>query len=99
MRLHKRQFENWLKTKPPTEIVGHHRNCHTCPIGNFYYEASGGCEVAIFSDDRPGGYVIDRGYIRTRAPAWAEDFMFTVDGDANGQISAGRALEVLAGGF
>jgi hypothetical protein len=40
--------------------------------------------------------VIDRGYIKTRAPIWAENFMFAVDGDADGKISAGRALDVLA---
>lgn len=95
MKLRKHKFTRWLKNKQPTEIVGHNRDCHSCPLALFYCEASGGCEVVISYNRSGFGYVIDRGYIRTRAPAWAERFMFTVDGDVNGKISAARALEVL----
>lgn len=95
MRLDKPSFKRWLKAKRPDEIVGHNRDCHSCPIALFYYEASGGCEIVIFTDEWCD-YVIDRGYIKTRAPAWAETFMFAVDGNADGKISASRALEVLA---
>lgn len=60
MRLDKNKFAAWLKAKPPTEVVGENRDCHACPIAQFYQEASGGCEIVIF--DRGDGYSIDRGY-------------------------------------
>lgn len=94
MRLDQTKFKTWLKAKPATEIVGHNRDCHACPIANFYYEASGGCEIVIF--DNGDGAMIDRGYSKRPMPWWASRFVFTVDGDAKGQITAGRALEVLA---
>lgn len=95
MRLHRGKFKAWLKAKPATDIVGHHRDCHSCPIALFYQEASRGCEVVIF-DDGYGGHIIDRGYSRRPLPPWAESFVFLVDGDATGKVSAGRALEILA---
>lgn len=93
MRLHEHKFAAWLRAKPPTEIVGENRDCHSCPIANYYWAATGGHEIVIF--DRWGVYFIDRGDGGRRAPAWAADFMSTVDGDENGQITAGRALEIL----
>ena len=95
MRLDRRKFERWLKAKRPAEIVGHNRDCHSCPIANFYSDTGGG-EIVIF--DTGDRYVIDRGYMRTRAPSWAAQFIFEVDGDHDGlgKISAGRALEALA---
>jgi hypothetical protein len=95
MRLDKSGFRRWLKAKRPDEIVGHNRECCSCPIALFYCETSGGSEIVIFTDEWCD-YIIDRGYIRTRAPAWAENFMFAVDGDHYGKITASRALEVLA---
>jgi hypothetical protein len=95
MKLDRRKFERWLRAKKPEEIVGHNRECCSCPIALFYCETSGGSEISIFTDEWCD-YIIDRGYIRTRAPAWAENFMFAVDGDVNVKISAARALEVLA---
>lgn len=94
MRLILSKFKSWLKSKPPTEIVGKNRDCHSCPIALFYEEASGGCEVVI-SDDGYGHYIIDRGYSKKPLPAWAEAFVFLVDGNADGKISAGRSLEIL----
>lgn len=96
MRLDRNRFESWLKKKPSAEIVGSHRDCHSCPIANFYHAASGGCEVVIF-DDGYGAHIIDRGYSRRSLPPWAESFVFSVDGGPAGKISAGRALEVLRG--
>jgi hypothetical protein len=93
MRLRESQFIAWLRAKPPVEIVGENRDCHSCPIAKFYYEASGGCEIVIF--DRWGDHFIDRGYSQRRMPVWASAFVFEVDGDASGKITAGRALEVL----
>lgn len=93
MRLDRTKFIDWLKAKPPTEIVGQNRDCHSCPVAQFYYEASG-CDVVIFDDG--DGYVIDRGYNKRRLPGWAADFALSVDSDAYGRITAGRALEVLA---
>lgn len=94
MRLVKSKFVKWLRSKPQTEIVGEHRDCHGCPIANFYYDASGGREIVIFQNDR-GGYTIDRGYIKRKLPGWAEAFVFNADGEANGKISAIRALEIV----
>lgn len=94
MRLDRSKFETWLKAKPPAEIVGENRDCHCCPIALFYVEASGGCEIVIFQDEW-GDYICDRGYYKKRLPPWAAEFVFSVDGDTNGQISAGRALDVL----
>ncbi len=93
MRLREGEFKSWLKAKPPTEIVGENRDCHSCPIANFYLEVSGGCEIVIF--DRGDDYFIDRGYDKRRLPLWAAHFVANVDEDAYGQISAGRALEIL----
>lgn len=97
MRLHRNKFEVWLKAKPATEIVGDRRSCLSCPIANFYHEVSRGCEVVIF-DDGNGGHIIDRGYSRRPLPPWAERFVFSVDGDEAGKITAARALEILRGG-
>lgn len=96
MRLDRNKFKSWLKAKPATEIVGEQRSCLSCPIANFYHEASRGCEITIF-DDGYGGHVIDRGYSRRPLPPWAESFVFSVDGAAEGKITAGRALEILLG--
>lgn len=94
MHLDRRKFKSWLKAKSAAEIVGHQRDCHGCPIALFYEEASGGCEILIF-DDGYGNHIVDRGYSRRQLPAWAEAFVFMVDGDAVEKISAGRALEIL----
>ena len=94
MRLNRRKFEAWLKAKPPTAIVGHNRDCHACPLALFYQETSGGWEVVIFENgDR---YMIDRGSSVRPLTWWANRFAFTVDGNADGKITAGRALEILA---
>ncbi len=97
MKLDRAKFTRWLKARPSTDIVGENRDCHSCPLAKFYYEASGGCEVVIFDDSNWGGHVIDRGYSRRKLPDWASAFVFQVDGDAEGKITAGRALEVLNG--
>jgi hypothetical protein len=94
MRLDRHKFKAWLEAKPPTEIVGDNRDCHSCPIAKFYHDLSGGCEVVIF-DGMDGDYIIDRGYSKRPMPPWAQHFVFAVDGDANGKISAQRALDVL----
>lgn len=95
MRLDRRKFAAWLKTKRPEEIVGENRDCHACPIANFYSATSGGCEIVIF--ERAGyGYFIDRGDGGRPAPAWASSFISDIDGDDNGRITAGRAIEILA---
>jgi hypothetical protein len=95
MRLDKAKFAKWLQAKQPTEVVGENRDCHSCPIAMFYFEASGGSEIVIFNDGQ--GYVIDRGYSKRPLPWWASRFVFEVDDDCDGdgQISARRALEVL----
>lgn len=94
MRLHRHKFLKWLKAKKPDEIVGENRDCHACPIAQFYLEATGGNEVVIF--DRWGDHFIDRGYDARRVPVWVEDFIYAVDGDPDGKITATRALEILA---
>jgi hypothetical protein len=94
MRLVRSKFVAWLKARPPTEIVGGNRDCHSCPIARFYYEASGGCEVVI--SDTGDGYIIDRGYYQRRLPGWAESFVWTIDGDCDGKITAARALEAMS---
>jgi hypothetical protein len=53
MRLDKRKFERWLKSKRADEIVGHNRDCHSCPIALFYQ--SRGVQPDIFLSDRPNG--------------------------------------------
>lgn len=93
MRLDKTKFVKWLERKPPAEIVGENRDCHSCPIANYYHEASGGSEIVIF--DTGGHYIVDRGYDKRQLPGWASRFVSAVDGDEDGKISAARALEVL----
>lgn len=95
MRLDQGKFARWLKTKPSAEIIGYQRDCHSCPIANFYEQTSGGCEVLIF-DDGYGNHIIDRGYDRRRLPAWAEAFVFLVDGEEAKIITARRAMEILS---
>lgn len=93
MRLDKSKFIKWLNTKQPDEIVGHNHDCHSCPIAHFYYDASGGSDVVIY--DSGGCYRIDRGYSITTPPRWVQWFVYTVDGEDNGKITAHRALEIL----
>lgn len=95
MRLDRSKFRSWLKARPADEIVGYNRDCLSCPIATFYCETSGGSEIVIF-DDQFGGHTIDRGYSKRPLPWWAELFVIEVDGDVDGKISAGRALEVMA---
>jgi hypothetical protein len=94
MKLIRSKFESWLKSKPPTEIVGENRDCDSCPIATFYMAASGGCEVNI-SGRGDGNYTIARGYSKRALPAWASAFVSLVDGNDRGEISAGRALEIM----
>ena len=94
MRLDRRKFETWLKTKPATASVGERRHSLGCPIANFYAEISGGCEVVIW--DSGGDYLIDRGSGARLLPWWAARFVFLVDGSATREITAGHALEILA---
>lgn len=93
MRLDRRKFRAWLASKPLDEIVGENRDCHSCPIAKFYDEASGGCEIVVF--DRWGDHFVDRGYSKRPLPGWASAFVFHIDGDSRGKVSAERALEVL----
>jgi hypothetical protein len=86
-------FRRWLLAKKPDEIVGVNRDCHTCPVANFYSDTNGGWEIVVF--DRWGEYFIDKGHEKRRAPAWAADFFAAVDGEQNGKITAKRALELL----
>lgn len=96
MRLIQSKFVAWLRSKAPTEIVGENRDCHSCPIAKFYNEASGGCDLVIF--ERWGEYFGDRGGGARPLPVWAQHFVFAVDGDENGQITADRALEIVVRG-
>lgn len=92
MRLIKSRFVKWLKAKRPEEIVGQNRDCHACPIAQFYTEATGN-DIVIYNNG--AGYMGDRGYYNKCLPDWAQCFIFEVDGDSNGQISAARALAIL----
>lgn len=97
MKLDRKKFETWLRSKPADQIVGQRRDGCGCPLASFHAEASGGWEVTIFSDDNGLGYVINRGNGNRRLPEWADAFAFLVDrndGDSH-KISAGRALEIL----
>lgn len=93
MRLDRSKFQGWLKSKQPDEIVGRQRS-PSCPITNFYLDATGGHEAIIF--ERWGEYHMDRGYDKRRLPTWAEHFVAAVDGDETPKITAARALEILA---
>lgn len=93
MRLDRNKFQTWLKTKKPDEIVGKQRS-PSCPIVNFYLDATGGREAIIF--ERWGEYHMDRGYDKRRLPTWAEQFVVAVDGNETSTITAARALELLA---
>lgn len=95
MKLNRRKFQRWLEEKRPDEIVGHQRDCHSCPIALFYADATSGHEVVIF--DNGDGPIIDRGYIKTRAPRWAAEFIWAVDGTQEPNITAARALGILIG--
>lgn len=96
MRLIRSKFESWLKAKPAEEIVGHNRDCHSCPLALFYAETSGGCEVVISSHPNGFGNVIDRGDGDRRMPEWADAFVFLADSEGRGvPITAGRALKYL----
>ena len=94
MRLNQHKFQAWLKSKKPDTIVGEHRDCHSCPIANFYLETSGGCEIVIF--DRGNDYRIDRGNDARLPPRWVSRFISEVEGQDENEITASRALEILA---
>jgi hypothetical protein len=96
MKLIRREFERWLKSKPCDAVVGFKRDNCECPIASFHTDASGGLEVVISSDRNGYGYVIDRGDGDRKMPAWADAFAFLVDSEPDEKISAGRALELLA---
>lgn len=97
MKLTRSKFERWLKSKPTDHVVGYKRDNCGCPIAQFHTDASGGHEVVISSDRNGYGYVIDRGDGDRKLPAWADAFAFLVDGEPTEKITAGRALEILAG--
>lgn len=94
MRLDRTKFKSWLETKQPHEIVGENRDCHCCPLAHYYDAATGGHEVVI--SENGYGYRIDRGGGGKLLPWWAARFARAVDGEADGKITAGRALELLA---
>lgn len=97
MRLSRSKFEKWLKDKDAAEVVGFRRDNYGCPLARYHADASGGYEVVISSNEWNGiGYVIDRGYGNRQLPGWADGFAFLVDGEAATEITAGRALELLA---
>lgn len=93
MRLVQHKFAAWLRAKQPDAIVGENRDCHSCPIANFYSETSGGADIVIF--DRGDDFRIDRGDGGRPAPRWASQFIDAVDGDQDGKITARRALQIL----
>lgn len=93
MRLDRRKFLAWLESKQPDEIVGKNRS-PSCPIANFYDDASGGCEIIIF--ERWGEHYIDRGYSTRPMPPWADRFVTEVDKDEYGDVTARRAIEILS---
>lgn len=97
MRLLRHQFEKWLRSKPAEEIVGRKRDNCGCPLARYHADASGGSEVVISSNPQTWiGYVIDYGAGNRKLPGWADAFAFLVDGEPTTDITAGRALELLA---
>lgn len=94
MRLDRHKFLAWLKMKSPNEVIGRRQDCHSCPLANFYYAVSDGCEVVIHDDGDV--YYIDRGYGVRRLPVWATRFVMGVDREDGSFISAERAIEILA---
>lgn len=95
MRLDRRKFLAWLKTKRPDEAIGNRQDCHSCPLANFYYDASQGCEVVIADNGLDGCYYIDRGYDNRRLPRWAGRFVRGVDNETGSVITARRAIEIM----
>ena len=93
MRLDRRKFAKWLEAKPPTQVVGHKRDCHDCPLANFHDDASGWSVVISENGD---GYRIDRGDGDRRLPWWASRFAMLVDREDSEAVTAGRALEILS---
>lgn len=97
MRLLRANFEKWLKAKGSDEVIGFRRDNCGCPLARYHADASGGREVVISSNEWNGiGYVIDRGSGNRQLPGWADAFAFLVDGEPAIEITAGRALELLA---
>lgn len=94
MRLDQKKFAQWLRKQPPDKIVGKSRS-PSCPIARFYRDASRGAEIVIYG--RAADYFIDRGNGERLVPSWAADFICKIDSDQAGEITARRALEVLAG--
>lgn len=94
MRLEQHKFSAWLRAKRPDEIVGQRGSCTGCPIALFHADVSGD-EIAVLDSDH--GFRIDRGDGGRLAPAWAEKFMRSIDGETARCITARRALEILAG--
>lgn len=92
MRLNQKKFAEWLRKQPPDKIVGKNRS-PSCPIVQYYRDASGGREVIIYGRD--ADYFIDRGDGERKVPSWAADFICKIDGDQAGDIAARHALEVL----
>lgn len=93
MRLNRKKFYAWLKSKKPTDVVGESRSCHGCPIAMFYYEATKGHEVVISENGM--GYRMDRGTGGRPVPWWTSRFMLGVDGSGLDKITAAKALEIL----
>lgn len=75
-------------------MVGQNRDCHACPIAQFYSETSGH-EVVISSDC--GELSIDDGDGDEPLPYWAARFVSEIDDiEQPATVTAESALSVLA---
>ena len=88
MRLTKKGFCEWLKSKDPAEVVGRPRIQEACPIATYLNETTGEIDWHVDGDH----YANLRH--KRKMPPWASDFVLHIDGFKH-RVSASKALKIL----
>ena len=90
MKLNKKAFRTWLKSRPQCDIVGESGNPWACPLATFLFDTTGNASLVsakMYSDSK---------WNETPLPQWAQAFISTIDcADDYFVVTRERALQVL----
>jgi hypothetical protein len=87
-------FQTWLEEKHPNETVGEPLKRCSCPLANFFKEATGAHKVSV-SGNSVYIYDVDQRWMRVIAPYWIWKFVKHVDGSEVQELHAAAALDFL----
>lgn len=92
----KRQaFKEWLQSKNPTDVIGFKESATSCPIATFLREKTEYIDATVERDSILVSRPIKQSF---RLLWWQENFIERADGSYDDEITAGRALDMLAKG-